>query len=651
MSAPFVDPDEVLAGLKDFQRETVDYVFRRLYPDEDATDRFLVADEVGLGKTLVARGVIARSLQHLREAGERIDVLYICSNAGIARQNISKLNLTGKDEFALSSRITLLPIAVKDLSDDLNFISFTPKTSFDLVSAEGKAAERMLLYWLLREIWPLHGTGPMNLLQATSRDMRRWRENLRAFNVWHEPAPALIDAFARALERRTREDEEAGRTSIRDRFMDLCARFTPYRQWPNWERRSARRAMIGELRGLLATACLSALKPKLIILDEFQRFKHLLGGREGHNELARNLFEQPGAKILLLSATPYKMYTLDHESDEDHYRDFKQTLNFLEGRNGEPDEPDGDLGRHRRELLRLGGEVAIDDLRASTRRLEARLRKVMVRTEKLAASEDRNGMLETVRAEGKARLEPGDLQAYIALRAFSEMFGQGDPIEFWKSAPYLMNFMEDYKLKRVFERALLDDTRDHSVTNILKGLARTDALPWSTIGRYGAVSPRNARLRALLADTTEAGAWKMIWVPPSMPYYRLEGPYAEPDLQRFTKRLVFSSWRVVPKVIAAMTSYEAERQMIRSFDKSPINSVSERGKRGNLLTFSRQRDKDTGKERLTGMPVLGLMYPCVTLAEECDPLRIAIDQGNDSELPTLEEALGRTESIIEPLLR
>ena len=47
-----------LAGLKDFQRTTVDYVFKRLYGDV-STSRFLIADEVGLGKTLVARGIIA----------------------------------------------------------------------------------------------------------------------------------------------------------------------------------------------------------------------------------------------------------------------------------------------------------------------------------------------------------------------------------------------------------------------------------------------------------------------------------------------------------------------------------------------------------------------------------------------------------------
>ena len=56
----------VMADLKDFQRATVDYVFKRMYEDPDQVHRFLVADEVGLGKTLVARGLIAKAIDHLR---------------------------------------------------------------------------------------------------------------------------------------------------------------------------------------------------------------------------------------------------------------------------------------------------------------------------------------------------------------------------------------------------------------------------------------------------------------------------------------------------------------------------------------------------------------------------------------------------------
>ena len=85
MSAPSrFEAAPVLRPLRAFQRRTVDYVFRRFYADPDLTRHLLVADEVGLGKTMVARGVIARTVEHLWDTVERIDVLYICSNQAIA---------------------------------------------------------------------------------------------------------------------------------------------------------------------------------------------------------------------------------------------------------------------------------------------------------------------------------------------------------------------------------------------------------------------------------------------------------------------------------------------------------------------------------------------------------------------------------------
>jgi hypothetical protein len=62
-----VDVDAVMCGLKDFQRATVEHTFERLFVAEDSTHRFLVADEVGLGKTMVARGVVAKAIDHLQQ--------------------------------------------------------------------------------------------------------------------------------------------------------------------------------------------------------------------------------------------------------------------------------------------------------------------------------------------------------------------------------------------------------------------------------------------------------------------------------------------------------------------------------------------------------------------------------------------------------
>ena len=73
---PRPNKSSVLEKLKGFQRRTVDHVVARLL-DPAGSRRFLVADEVGLGKTLIARGVIAEMVDRLWDDVGRVDVLYI----------------------------------------------------------------------------------------------------------------------------------------------------------------------------------------------------------------------------------------------------------------------------------------------------------------------------------------------------------------------------------------------------------------------------------------------------------------------------------------------------------------------------------------------------------------------------------------------
>ena len=145
MKRPSVDAS--LKPLKPFQRRTVDHGFHRLFEAEDSTGRFLVADEVGLGKTLVARGIIARAIDHLWNDVPRIDIIYICSNGSIARANLPKLQIggTGERSFALATRLTMLAtqLAPREgqpgLADSkLNFVSFTPGTSFNMGHSSGQ---------------------------------------------------------------------------------------------------------------------------------------------------------------------------------------------------------------------------------------------------------------------------------------------------------------------------------------------------------------------------------------------------------------------------------------------------------------------------------------------------------------------------------
>ena len=96
--------------LSDFQRATAKHAFRRLYRDHDSSRRFLVADETGLGKTHVAQETIAQTLKHLQGVDHvrRIDIVYVCSNADIAAQNIRKLDVTDSQSPSFATRLSLL---------------------------------------------------------------------------------------------------------------------------------------------------------------------------------------------------------------------------------------------------------------------------------------------------------------------------------------------------------------------------------------------------------------------------------------------------------------------------------------------------------------------------------------------------------------
>ncbi len=641
----YPDPEPVLAGLKNFQRRTVDYVFQRLYQDEDATRRFLIADEVGLGKTLVARGLIACAVEHLWNQVGRIDIVYICSSADIARQNVNRLNITGNRDFTLPSRITLLPTKVQQLDQQrLNFISLTPSTSLDLKSSTGTWQERALLYHLLDKAWGLQGVAPLNVLQA-SMGRERFRSWTSHFEDWYHIDTDLEQQFADLLEHDCRSDRIGGKEDLRTRFERLCDEFRFIRIEQNLPEpvRAERNNVVGSLRTLLAKTCISSLEPDLIILDEFQRFKHLLESNSETGLLAQDLFnytdEHAQAKVVLLSATPYKMYTIDEEQDEDHYKDFLRTVDFLLESPEKSTQFAKLLQDYRKELLRLHfGQV--EKAEVLKKQIEETLQKIMVRTERLAVRGDRNGML-TIANGTKPVVQAQDISDYLALQNVARQLAQPDTLEFWKSAPYLLSFMEDYKLKRTLELQIALGSVRPELDKALSNHSEL-FLEQAEIAQYFAVDPHNARMRSLLHDTIDAGMWQLLWMPPCLPYYQLSGPFAIVHERSVTKRLVFSSWRVVPKAIATLASYAAERNMIRSFDhEDPENTVEARRRRRPMLRFARSEG------RLSNMTTLGIIYPSFVLAEVGDPLETVGTYAGESEGLTAEQILKIIEDRIE----
>jgi len=652
MSHSRIPVEQVLEGLKDFQRRSVDYVFRRLYEDKEPAKRFLIADEVGLGKTLVARGLIAKAVNHLWDRGvDRVDVIYICSNANIARQNIGRLKIPKQAGFSSASRITLLPITIRKLTD-LNFVSFTPGTSFDLRSSSGVMRERALLYCILKRAWGFGNiAGPINLLQCgAGKDS--WRSYLKHFRDWNEIDENLAQAFVKELQDHIQKGHLTGETDVRTRFEELVGRFSHFRKHVSWRDRTARNKLIGDLRFILAVSCVKALEPDLIILDEFQRFKYLLRGQDPMSQLAHQLFEYQDkrvpdheAKVILLSATPYKMYTTYHEAEkDDHYQDFIDTVRFLFDSEEKTQSFRALLRAYRLELYRLGhhDDESLHRLDQIKDRIEESLRSVMIRTERLAMTVDRNGMVVEPR-DDRGQLRPQDLAAFKTVDGVAQALEAGDPVEYWKSAPYLLNLMDDYVVKRKLDAVKSGTAYPQLVECIRQGM--NTMLSRQAIGNYQQIDPANAKLRTLIEHALEPGGWKLLWIPPSLPYYQPRGVYAEVDEGKLTKRLVFSAWKVVPKAISMLCSYEAERRMVSGYaHREGVDYRDLTRRRRPLLHFRRQDD------RLTGMSVFTLLYPCLTLVQQVDPLVTGVHLASDGRPPRYEAVYAVIRKRIESLL-
>ena len=359
------------------------------------------------------------------------------------------------------------------------------------------------------------------------------------------------------------------------------------------------------------------------MLDEFQRFKHLLQSEPETlaAELAQQLFSyrdpetcEP-TRTLLLSATPYRMYTTSEDSEGNHYQDFLDTCSFLFG---DPDRVKRLQGRFRELRTALTSPGSLDRATGICRDIEADLSSVMARTERLAATPKRDGMLRELDAQVKVL--HNDLHAYLRFDGLAEAVGHHQPTEYWKSGPYLVNFMEDYRFKRLIAQAVEEGRLgDGGMFDPGPGL-----LSWDDVDTYEAVDPQNGRLRWLLDDLENHRAFELLWVPPSMRYYDTGSVYESSETASFTKRLIFSGWTVVPKVISSLVSFEAERRAFAT--RGHRYSAKYRRRGGQRLRFRTTEPtgqprpgEAAGTRRAAAMTAFLLTWPSPSLARLGNP--------------------------------
>ncbi|MER5337830.1 helicase-related protein [Micromonospora sp. NPDC002717] len=586
-----------MKGLKDFQRDTVAWVLER-YFGADPTRRFLVADETGLGKSVVASGVVAAMIDRLErdDAVSRIDIIYICSNQDVAAQNLARLAGPQRASHAMSSRLTLLgrelpritpqPSAAKPV----NLVSFTPGTSFTPGWRTGKAEERAMLHYLLRnERWDgWQRKAALRIMQCTTRSFEAFQTQCDSFSrsLTHGIEPGVHNHFL----------DLARARGLLDHFDELIADIGRRSTLTDSEHARCK-DLVGRLRTVLAEAGAHALEPDLVILDEFQRFRNLLDPELGGEaaELAHHLFNHQGARVLLLSATPYKPFTFAEEADtDDHHADLGRVLHFLCPDPHWRDAVQAAL-RAYRETVVTGAPT--DAVRDDIRQL---LLRVMCRTERPALG--RHAML-AEHVSPAAGLNPTEIWSFVVMKRLGRALDAPVLLDYWKSAPYFLNFVEGYLLGDRLGKA----TQGGMNRKLRRLLDQAHLLDAAAIRAYAPIDLGNGKLRNLAAHTVERGWWQLLWLPPSMPHYALGPPFADAARQQITKRLVFSSWNATPTAVSALLSYEAERRVRHGSSEPPRSRL----------------DYRISDQRVASMSTLALFWPHPVLAAACDPLAAA----------------------------
>ncbi|WP_198033215.1 hypothetical protein [Methylosinus sp. PW1] len=146
--------------------------------------------------------------------------------------------------------------------------------------------------------------------------------------------------------------------------------------------------------------------------------------------------------------------------------------------------------------------------------IERRLRRVIARTERVASTVERDSMMSEPPIT--VSIAPADLAQASAVSQVARTLDAPEIIEYWKSSPYLLNFMRHYSLKR-----LLEDQIDapSAVLRTAIQAARPAMLDHDAIDAYAPLDPANGRMRAIMDDIFGQHLEQNLWIPAAMPYY------------------------------------------------------------------------------------------------------------------------------------
>lgn len=618
--------ENIMSGLKDFQQATVEHI-DSLY--RSGQKRILVSDEVGLGKTLIAKALVAKLAKLRMEENDNLfKVIYICSNSSIAVQNIRKLRITPKARIESShgSRLSMQHLHIFRQENDpellenyIQLIPLTPGTSFHMTSGGGASYERALLYAILRRLPELksHQRALEVLMMGQApNSWKNWAKQhyeTKVIDCDHATNGKYLAYMVKQVSQHLMQEDGVLYHALIDHLKKIeDNNFTLIKSGN----------ILGQIRMMFAHISIDLLNPDFVIMDEFQRFKYLIES-DSNSEigmLARRFFNGDDVRMLMLSATPYKMYSTLEEIDElsidEHYSEFFNVIHFLNP-NEVQQNSFKEIWHNYSIMLRSfsQGDNAFIQLKQSA---EDALYQVISRTERIS-SDHMADMIDDCSTRTYLMPEQSDVKSFLEMQRLLDKTipGLNVPIDYIKSSPYLMSFMREYKLKKQLEKYFGANPNQLNQAN--------KQYLWinrNQIEKFKPIEPANARLKYVQELAFRQNAEKLLWVPPSKPYYELSGPFQGTD--SLSKILVFSSWTMVPRMLASLISYESERknaQVLAQRNQQHAREVRYFSSGSTNYRYPKARlNFSSSLNEPKGMPLFCLLYPSQQLIDCYDPI-------------------------------
>jgi hypothetical protein len=547
-----------ISEAKGFQRATAEAALETFARNEGPR-RYLVADEVGLGKTVVARTIIGEMMRRRRTP---LVVFYVSSNLNIAHQNRSKLlelletEAEQKQASAKADRLTLAANpAYRPTHERLQLYTLTPETSVPMRRGRGgfgRMEERALIFRLLRGRFSSLDT---KFFSSKCRGKQAGEASWQSALQRHEHIEGVRELQNHLLDALGKDKHLKLPCVDADSILIAAEREKPSR-------------LMGSLRTALAIAVLRDVRPDLAIFDEFQKFREVLidppkafpdpvtvalrGGNSAHSHA-----------VLLLSATPYRLYSSrqDEAAGLSHHREFFELIRFLfdAGANELKDLEDAFLDFGAKMLAKETPNFELlhklrDDIRS-------RLRPVLSRTER---PNDTASLSNASPSHPHSEVRPADLRLFkhwvgrlqegaTVRRAKVDILSFAVP--FWLSVPLPIQMLgKDYvawrdaaKEKRRREEPMLRRTQ-------------RDRLEAPKIWPH-------PQFRVLNDKIVPSSRLALPWVAPSLPWWDLQGPWSAPGAAG-GKLLIFSRFKAVPPALASLLSFDLEASLASRLPRS-----------------------------------------------------------------------------------